>query len=83
MSGRSCAARCRGDAILLANQRLFDEDKDHEADVVALLPNAGIVVLEVKGGSVWCDDGVWWQSGGGQRKIRPVDQASSTRCGPM
>ena len=73
------------DAVLIAGLRITDEDKDHEADLVVLLPQVGIVVLEVKGGSVWCDDGVWWQSGGGQRKIRPVDQASSskTRCGPM
>lgn len=69
-----------GDALLLANLRLIDEDKDHEADLVVLLPGAGIVVLEVKGGSVWCEDGVWWQSGKtGKHTIHPVEQAASAR----
>ena len=64
-----------GDATVLANIRIIDEDKDHEADLVVLLPDAGVVVLEVKGGSVWHDGDGCWQSGGGQRRIDPVDQA--------
>lgn len=48
-----------------------------------LLPDAGIVVIEVKGGSVWFGDrdgGVtdepgWWQQGGGVHRIDPVKQA--------
>lgn len=68
-----------GDAILLANQRLTDEVKDHEADLIVMLPQAGIVVLEVKGGSVWFKDGQWWQSGKGQRVIEPVDQARDAK----
>lgn len=67
--------RLPGDALLLANLRVIDENKDHEADLVVLLPGVGIIVLEVKGGSVSCDDGVWRQTGNGSRVIHPVDQA--------
>ena len=38
------------DAVLIAGLRITDEDKDHEADLVVLLPHVGVVVLEVKGG---------------------------------
>jgi hypothetical protein len=71
--------RLRGDALLLANVRVIDENKDHEADVLVLLPGAGIVVLEVKGGSVSCKDGIWRQTGNGSRVIHPVDQASASK----
>ena len=76
-----------GDALLVTNLRLVDTEYDHEADLVALLPEVGIVVLEVKGGSVWFgprdsrDEGEphWWQSGSGVRRIDPVEQARRTR----
>lgn len=68
-----------GEAILLANLRIIDETKDHEADLVVFLPDAGVVVLEVKGGSVWYDGTGWWQSGGGVRPIHPVEQASMAK----
>ncbi|QZY29700.1 NERD domain-containing protein [Nocardioides coralli] len=64
-----------GDAFLIANQRLVDHNLDHEADLMVLLPDAGVVVVEVKGGSVSYDGGRWTQRGGGEREIRPVDQA--------
>lgn len=60
-----------GDATVLANQRLIDNDFDHEADLVVLLPERGVVVLEVKGGSV-SYDGEWHQSG---HVIHPTEQA--------
>ena len=62
--------------VLLANLRLTSQRKDHELDVVVLMPGVGIVVVEVKGGSVSVDaQGHWW-SGGGTRKnrVRPVEQ---------
>lgn len=69
-----------GDAIVLANLRLVDEEKDHEADLVVLLPDVGILVLEVKGGGVWFEGGKWWQgSGGKKRKIHPVEQALKSK----
>ena len=64
-----------GDALLVANLRLVDEQQDHEADLVVLLPDVGVVVLEVKGGSVWYADGEWHQRGGGERVIHPTEQA--------
>ena len=73
------------DATLLANLRIVDEEKDHESDLVVLVPGAGVVVLEVKGGSVWVEDspdGDCWFVGngrGGQRRVRPVDQAQQSK----
>ena len=65
------------DCVLLANYRLSDRRKDHEADLVALMPGSGIVVIEVKGGSVWVEsDGRWMITrGNGPARIHPVDQA--------
>jgi len=34
-----------------------------EIDFVLLIPNVGIVCLEVKGGGVRCEDGVWYSTG--------------------
>ncbi len=68
------------DDVLLANLRLTDEDKDHEADVVVLLPDIGFLVLEVKGGSVWHDETGWWvKRSGAPERIHPVDQARDTK----
>ncbi len=71
------------DAILLSGLRIVDETLDHEADVVVLVPDVGIVVVEVKGGSVWFGgrdergrgEPRWWQRGNGTHKIDPVRQA--------
>ncbi|TWP35222.1 nuclease-related domain-containing DEAD/DEAH box helicase [Leekyejoonella antrihumi] len=67
--------------VVLANVRLTDESKDHEADLVALLPGRGVVVIEVKGGSVFVGtDQRWWQrTSHGDRCIRPVDQVRESR----
>jgi hypothetical protein len=64
------------DTVLLPNLRLTSALKDHELDVVVLMPGVGIVVVEVKGGSVSVDaDGRWWTGGGSRRSpIRPVEQ---------
>ena len=64
------------DWILLANVRLTDERKDHELDLVVLMPDVAIVVLEVKGGSVSIENDAWFTHTGDQRReIHPVDQA--------
>lgn len=66
------------DDVILANVRLTDERKDHELDLVLLMPDFGVVVVEVKGGSVWVDSDGWHQArGAGTRQIDPVDQARS------
>nr|WP_207950305.1 NERD domain-containing protein [Nocardioides ochotonae] len=65
--------------VVVANLRLTDESKDHEADLVLLMPDFGVLVLEVKGGSVWYDEG--WRQGraGESHPIHPVDQARDSK----
>ncbi len=65
------------DCVLLANYRLSDKQKDHEADMVALMPGSGVVAIEVKGSHVWVEpDGRWMITREqGAAQIRPVDQA--------
>ena len=76
MQSTVAATRAATDDVLLANVRLTDEDKDHEADLVVLMPGFGCLVLEVKGGSVWHDDDGWWvRRGGRPERAGPVDQA--------
>src|SRR5206468_1206069 len=64
--------------VLITGQRLSDDEKDFEADFVLLVPDAGVVVVEVKGGSVWrTAAGEWHQAsaGGSGHRIDPVRQA--------
>lgn len=64
------------DDVVLANFRLVDATKDHEADLVVLMPEVGILVLEVKGGRVWRDEGGWRLAREGREvAIDPVTQA--------
>jgi hypothetical protein len=66
--------------VLLSGLRFTDREKDYEADLVLLLPGAGIVVVEVKGGSIWLAHGEWMQSRGGSgHKIDPVNQARAAK----
>jgi hypothetical protein len=68
--------------VLISGLRFTDRAKDHEADLVLLLPGFGVLVVEVKGGSVWRVDGEWLQStGAGSRRIDPVRQARGCRYG--
>lgn len=65
--------------VVLANVRLTDETRDYEADIIALVPDFGVLVLEVKGASVWYDEG-WIQTSAGDSKwIHPVDQARDAK----
>ena len=67
------------DDVLLTNRRLTDEAKDHEADLIVLMPDVGVVVVEVKGSSVWYDDGWWISRRGKHTQIDPVEQARTTK----
>ncbi|WP_338751555.1 NERD domain-containing protein [Janibacter alittae] len=70
----------RPEDTLIANLRLTDSRKDHEADLVLVLPDAGVVVVEVKGGKVRIEDGAWSTVRRGKRvPIHPVDQARESR----
>lgn len=64
------------DSLVLTNLRISDQTKDHEVDLLALIPGSGIVTIEVKGGHVW-HDGTDWRldQGSGDKPIHPVDQA--------
>ncbi|MFL6133169.1 MAG: NERD domain-containing protein [Nocardioidaceae bacterium] len=69
------------EAVLVANFRITDATKDHEADLVVLMPGVGVVVVEVKGGSVWRDETGWHQSQGSgrQKPIDPMTQAMKSK----
>ncbi len=62
--------------VLLAGQRVSDRRKDHEIDLAVAFQGGGIVVVEVKGSRVWCDESGWWIERYGQPSpIDPVTQA--------
>ena len=62
--------------VLLAGLRVTDRRKDHEVDLAVAFEGGGIVVVEVKGSRVWCEDGAWWIERYGQPSpIDPVTQA--------
>lgn len=55
----------RRDSAVLANVRISDAHKDHQADPVVLMPESGVVVVEVKGGHVWVEGWIWFAWGKG------------------
>src|SRR4051812_36595701 len=66
--------------VLISGLRFSDRSKDYEVDILLLLPGAGVLIVEVKGGSVWRVDGEWYQSRGDRSaRIDPVGQARSAR----
>ncbi|MCK0112579.1 NERD domain-containing protein [Ornithinimicrobium sp. F0845] len=69
------------DAVLMANLRLLDDEGDHEIDLVAMIPGAGIVVIEVKGATVSQDPQGQWQlrSREGTRRIDPAGQLTRSK----
>lgn len=67
------------DDVLISNLRLLGRDRDYEIDFVILMPEVGILTLEVKGGSVWFDQG-WNQTVSGNTKwIDPVEQVIANK----
>ena len=68
------------DALIVANLRVTDRKKDHELDLLVVIPGAGAIVVEVKGGNVWHDGQTWCQRRCGEvAAIYPVDQARDGR----
>lgn len=69
-----------GGSLLLANRRVTDRSKDHEADLIAVVPGAGVAVIEVKGSTVWHDGSTWLiERRGRPTRIDPVDQARAAK----
>jgi hypothetical protein len=65
---------------VIANYRLTDTRKDHEADLVVVMPDAGVVVVEVKGAGIEVVDGQWGMvRGAHRRRVDPVGQARDAR----
>lgn len=69
----------RDDDVLLANVRFTDTKGDHEGDLIVGLADCGIVVLEVKGGSVEHNGQTWIQHGAVSKRIDPVEQAQRVK----
>ena len=62
--------------VLIAGQRVTDRRKDHEIDIAVAFEGGGVVVAEVKGSKVWCDEDGWWiERHGRTSPIDPVTQA--------
>jgi hypothetical protein len=61
---------------LLRNVRFSDpKNGDVEADFIVLMPDAGVAVIEVKGGTVTYEDGTWhMRNGDYARRIQPTEQ---------
>lgn len=65
---------------LVANYRLTDTRKDHEADLVVVMPDVGLVVVEIKGSGVRVEDGKWSIRRHGKRvPIDPVGQVRDAK----
>ena len=66
------------EAVVIHGQRFFGKDGDWEADLAVLYPGSGFAAIEIKGGWVWIEEGVWKQrTRDGERQIDPVEQARS------
>lgn len=60
---------------LIANSHWVD-DRDHELDLVVVMPEVGVTVVEVKGAGTGIEDGHWYLTHGSERRsIDPVRQA--------
>ena len=68
--------------LLIANQHFTDHGRDYELDIAVVLDGAGVVVVEVKGGTVWNAHGQWWQKTpegrAADRSGQPGDDVPST-----
>jgi hypothetical protein len=64
------------DDVLISGLRLHDNTYgDVEIDLIVLMPNAGVGIVEVKGGTITYADGTWHQSGkDGTKEIDPAAQ---------
>lgn len=74
------SAQLPSDAALFHSVSFTDENGESEADLIVAWPNAGLAVIEVKGGHVTVRAGQWLQSGAtGIHRIEPVSQVQRTK----
>ncbi|MEV7396704.1 NERD domain-containing protein/DEAD/DEAH box helicase [Aeromicrobium sp. NPDC092404] len=66
--------------LLIANQRFTDHARDYELDIAVVFDGLGVVVLEIKGGQVWVENGTWLQQlPDGVKRRDPVEQAMKAK----
>ena len=66
--------------LLISNVRLNDRERDYEVDHAIVFHDAGVVVVETKGGPIWKEGPQWMQGrAGNEHKIDPVEQALRAR----
>jgi hypothetical protein len=64
------------DDVLGAGVRFTHGGQDREVDLLVGIAGAGVVTLEIKGGSVWLEHGAWRMKRRGETvTVHPVDQA--------
>lgn len=70
------------DAVIFHAVAFTDDHGECEADVVVAWPGLGIAIVEVKGGAVTVEAGVWHQADrDSKRRINPVSQAQRASHG--
>ncbi len=68
------------DAVLFHGRRFQERRQEYEADLIVAVPGAGWAVIEVKGGDVRHEDGVWQQHQQGVwQTVDPAGQAQDCR----
>lgn len=79
--GRALRDQLQPGEVLLEGVRFSDpRHGDVEVDFLVLFPDAGVAVIEVKGGTVSLADGQWLTQGNGRsRRIDPIRQARGAK----
>jgi hypothetical protein len=78
---RALQAQLKPGETVLRNVRFSDpRNGDVEADFIVFMPDAGVAVIEVKGGVVSYEDGQWiTRSRNTSRRIHPTEQARKAK----
>lgn len=70
---RRLVDQLRPQDVVLADLRLIGAQQDHRIDFLVLMPDVGIMVVEVQGGRIFTKGIDWYQLGtGGDRRITPI-----------
>jgi hypothetical protein len=77
---RALVEQLPADSVLFHGVRFSDRRQDREADIIVAIADVGLTILEVKGGQISLDGGLWTQLGRGMvRRIDPVGQARACK----